>query len=72
MVDDCYRELLEAIHRLAVARYTNRILVLQGGVLIEEGDHDSLMKKNGVYASMYHAQSHWYAQDEIGVREGIR
>lgn len=52
-------------HRLAVARYTNRILVLQGGVLIEEGDHDSLMKKNGVYASMYHAQSHWYAQDNM-------
>ena len=27
-------------HRLAVARYTDRILVLQKGELIEEGDHD--------------------------------
>ena len=49
-------------HRLAVARYTDRILVLQKGELIEEGDHDSLMQKGGVYASMYQAQSHWYAQ----------
>lgn len=48
-------------HRLAVARYTDRILVLQKGVLIEEGDHASLMGENGVYASMYRAQSHWYA-----------
>lgn len=49
-------------HRLAVARYTDRILVLQKGELIEEGDHASLMGENGVYASMYRAQSHWYAQ----------
>ena len=47
-------------HRLAVTKYVNRILVLQDGKLIEDGNHDSLMKKQGVYASMYEAQSHWY------------
>ncbi len=47
-------------HRLAVARYVDRILVLQRGELIEDGDHESLMRKNGAYASMYYAQSHWY------------
>lgn len=52
-------------HRLAVARYVDRILVLQDGALIEDGDHESLMQKNGVYASMYHAQSHWYSQENI-------
>ncbi len=46
--------------RLALARYTGRILVMQGGALVEEGDHDFLMKKDGAYASMYRAQSHWY------------
>lgn len=52
-------------HRLAVARYVDRIFVLQKGELIEEGDHESLMRKNGAYASMYHAQSHWYLQNAI-------
>ncbi|WP_251208928.1 ABC transporter ATP-binding protein [Acetatifactor aquisgranensis] len=47
-------------HRLAVARYVDRILVLQRGELIEDGDHEALMRKNGAYASMYYAQSHWY------------
>ncbi len=51
-------------HRLAVARYTDRILVLEGGRLTEDGTHDSLMEKDGLYASMYHAQSHWYAPEE--------
>lgn len=52
-------------HRLAVARYVDRILVLQRGELIEDGDHESLMRKNGTYASMYHAQSHWYLQGAV-------
>lgn len=52
-------------HRLAVARYVDRILVLQRGELIEDGDHESLMQRNGAYASMYYAQSHWYSQDAV-------
>ena len=51
-------------HRLAVARYTDRILVLEGGRLVEDGPHGSLMEREGVYASMYLAQSHWYASEE--------
>lgn len=52
-------------HRLAVARYTDRILVLEGGRLVEDGTHGSLMEREGVYASMYRAQSHWYASEEL-------
>lgn len=52
-------------HRLAVARYVDRILVLQRGELIEDGDHESLMRKNGAYASMYYAQSHWYLPRKV-------
>ena len=46
-------------HRLA-ARYADWILVLQGGRLIQDETHHSLMEEGGVYASMYLAQSHWY------------
>jgi ATP-binding cassette subfamily B multidrug efflux pump len=40
-------------HRLATIRGADRILVLQNGVLIEEGDHDRLMRDGGLYARLY-------------------
>ncbi len=40
-------------HRLATIRNADRILVLQNGVLIEQGSHDELMKLNGLYAKLY-------------------
>ncbi len=40
-------------HRLATIRGADRILVLQNGVLIEEGNHDHLMKLGGLYAKLY-------------------
>lgn len=40
-------------HRLATIRGADRIIVLQNGELIESGNHDELMKKNGLYAKLY-------------------
>ena len=40
-------------HRLATIRNADRILVLQNGVLIEQGNHDQLMKLGGLYAKLY-------------------
>jgi ATP-binding cassette subfamily B protein len=40
-------------HRLATVRNADRILVLQNGVLIENGNHDELMKLGGLYAKLY-------------------
>ena len=40
-------------HRLATIRGADRILVLQNGALIEEGNHDRLMKLGGLYAKLY-------------------
>jgi len=40
-------------HRLATIRGADRILVLQNGVLIEEGNHDQLMRQGGLYAKLY-------------------
>jgi ATP-binding cassette subfamily B protein len=40
-------------HRLATIRNADRILVLQNGVLIEQGNHDELMKLGGLYARLY-------------------
>ena len=40
-------------HRLATIRGADRILVLQNGALIEEGNHDRLMKLGGLYSKLY-------------------
>lgn len=40
-------------HRLATIRNADRILVLQQGRLIEQGDHDTLIGQGGLYAQLY-------------------
>ncbi|MDB5622040.1 MAG: transporter, ATP-binding/permease protein, partial [Devosia sp.] len=40
-------------HRLATIRGADRIIVLQNGELIENGNHEQLMRKNGLYARLY-------------------
>ncbi len=47
-------------HRLASARFADRILVMGEGRLLEAGTHDDLMARNGHYAAMFAAQAEWY------------
>jgi len=44
-------------HRLSTIRKADRILVLKGGKLVEEGSHNDLVKKNGEYAKLYKLQN---------------
>jgi ABC-type multidrug transport system fused ATPase/permease subunit len=43
-------------HRLSTIRHADRILVLSDGRLAQEGRHDELIEKNGLYASLYRLQ----------------
>jgi ATP-binding cassette subfamily B protein len=43
-------------HRLTTVRGADRILVLEDGNLVEEGDHDRLMAAGGVYRRLYERQ----------------
>jgi len=47
-------------HRFSTVRMADRIIVLSGGRLIEEGDHSSLMARQGVYAQMFEMQAASY------------
>ena len=43
-------------HRLSTIREADVILVMNNGRVIEQGDHDTLMKRNGFYANLYNSQ----------------
>jgi ATP-binding cassette, subfamily B, bacterial len=47
-------------HRFSTVRMADRIVVLSGGRLIEEGNHQQLMAKSGLYASMFEMQAASY------------
>lgn len=43
-------------HRLSTIREADVILVMKDGKIIEQGNHDSLLKANGFYANLYNSQ----------------
>ena len=51
------RTTLIIAHRLSTIRSADRILVIQDGVVAEQGSHQELMAKNGVYATLYRTQN---------------
>ncbi len=54
-------------HRLWTVRHVDRIVVLDHGKIVEEGNHDELMKRGGTYANLYNTyfrhQSLQYIED---------
>lgn len=45
-------------HRLTTVRQCNRIIVMDKGRIVEQGNHDSLIAHNGYYAKLHSYQSH--------------
>jgi ATP-binding cassette subfamily B protein len=43
-------------HRVSSAKLADKILVLDDGAMIEEGTHESLLERNGVYRELYDKQ----------------
>ncbi len=50
------RTTLVIAHRLSTIRNANRIIVIKDGQIIEEGNHESLLEKNGVYEMLHSLQ----------------
>ncbi|PDT03348.1 thiamine ABC transporter permease [Rhizobium chutanense] len=51
------RTTLVIAHRLSTVRHANRILVLTGDGIVEQGTHDDLMALGGVYANLHSVQA---------------
>ncbi len=51
------RSTIVIAHRLSTIRHADKIIVLDKGRILEEGNHDSLIAAKGKYYEMYQAQS---------------
>jgi len=54
-------------HRMGICRFVDRILVLKNGELIEDGNHDSLMKRKGEYYRLFEGQAKLFEKTQEGV-----
>ncbi|HIB58113.1 MAG TPA: hypothetical protein EYO41_02650 [Candidatus Marinimicrobia bacterium] len=43
-------------HRLSTVVNSDKIVVLKGGTIVEEGTHEELIQKNGEYRRLYEMQ----------------
>ena len=54
-------------HRLTTIKNSDRIIVMDQGKIVEEGDHETLMKKKGLYSELYetyfkHQSAEWISE----------
>ena len=49
-------------HRLSSTRFSDRIVVLEKGRVEEEGSHEELLRRGGLYSRMFHLQADAYSQ----------
>ncbi len=54
------KSLILISHRFSTVRLADKIIVLHKGEIIEEGTHETLVKKDGRYAKLYSLQAKWY------------
>ena len=58
-----HRTTIVVAHRLSTVRHADRIVVLDHGQLVEQGDHQGLLEQDGIYARLWKVQSGWRPGD---------
>ncbi|ERL64502.1 ABC transporter ATP-binding protein [Schleiferilactobacillus shenzhenensis] len=52
-------------HRMSSTRFSQRIVVLDHGAIVEDGIHAALMQEKGLYYQLFEAQAQYYTADKI-------
>ncbi len=52
-------------HRLSTIRHADKIIVMENGKIVEEGNHSSLLAKNGLYTSLWKVQAGLVALEDL-------
>lgn len=47
-------------HRMSSCRFCDNIIVFDAGEITQMGNHDTLIKENGLYSEMWNAQARYY------------
>jgi ATP-binding cassette, subfamily B, bacterial len=69
LIQDALKKLMKGrttiviAHRLSTIQNMDRIVVLQGGTILEQGSHANLLKKGGVYANLWTHQSGGFIEE---------
>lgn len=53
-------------HRVGVAKKADKIIVMENGRIIEQGNHKQLLDNNGKYTEMWLSQKEWYQEEKEG------
>lgn len=48
-------------HRMSSCKFCDRIVVIDNKTVVEEGTHNALMQRNGIYGKLFETQAKWYA-----------
>jgi len=59
-------------HRLTTVRQCHRIVVMEKGRIVEQGNHDQLLKHNGYYAKLHSYQNHTPALQTVEATKPIK
>ncbi|MDO5717079.1 MAG: ATP-binding cassette domain-containing protein [Tissierellia bacterium] len=49
-------------HRLASTKLADKIFVIDNGVIVQRGQYEELVTREGIYRDMFEEQSRWYSQ----------